>query len=166
MALRFLFLLLLIPFFSSAYMPEIGKLCKKEKSYELSGVLYQTSFYQGGVENPYPPQPFILPNYSLLVVEITNEELKPTVVGEIVSDNEGLFQIKLPPGKYGFVNSNEKHRLEIGQYLPRTIQSGNENQSSYNSWEITNNQPIEIINEAITDIHITNHQTTICYMCP
>ena len=73
--LSILFIILLVPFVSSA----LSEAKSKHKKYKVSGTLMQTNHYQGGVEEP-PPKAYILANYTLVVVQIISDELIPKVI--------------------------------------------------------------------------------------
>jgi len=137
----------------------------------VQGKIMQTSKYQGGVEDPFPPKPFPLSNYTLVIVQLTNTDSIPVQMGKITSDSLGNFEVFLPAGTYGLVRETDLPDLKPGQYLPSSEYSayteGIEYGESFSShWVMSGFAPIEVNKAEITGVVITNNQMTYCNMCP
>ena len=145
-----------------------------QELFTVQGKIQQVSYSQGGME--LPPEmymPHALPNTKLYVVQFYGEEEKTTIVANIISDEHGNYEVKLPPGKYGFV----QHKTEVGKgvYLPGW-KTQNEQEfeeimpddgyGHQNYWVLSTATPFEVVNQDLQNINLTHYDISICYMCP
>ncbi len=144
--------------------------------FTVSGKVQLVSYYQGGA--PLPPEmmsPKPLPNTKLYVVQYYGAEEKTKVVSSITSDKNGDYEVKLPPGQYGFVLS--KDEVNTGIYLPgmkvtkkdSTVNVNdllNAGEAHQDYWILSTNGPFEVVNKDLYNVDLTHYNVTICYMCP
>ena len=130
----------------------------------LSGQLRWHNFHQGGMEQIYDTTTYVYSNQRLLVVEYIDSAKKSKVVGEILTDENGNFAIKLPPGKYGFITPNEKPGK--GQFLPAAVSNGSQWESRAVNWKANFKHPIDLFNSDQTGILLVRYESSVCYTCP
>lgn len=145
--------------------------------FTVSGKIQLVSYSQGGVE--LPPMEYMaspLPNTNLYVVQYLGKDEVSKVIAKVKSDENGNYEVKLPPGKYGFV----EHKNEVGKgvYLPgwkaKTGQDSTELEEVISLdyyvheyyWVLSTGNPFEIINTDLQKIDITHYDLHICYLCP
>jgi len=133
----------------------------------LSGTLYSTHFYQGGAMTSDDfVQPLPLANFQLWVVKLNEQDSIPEVLFSFTSDENGKFRVQLPPGKYGFVTSEDIGNLEKGQCFPKNSQSGDLAEMTILTWECNMALPLELDVAWIENIVITYHSRSYCNLCP
>lgn len=135
-----------------------------KKEFTLYGKIMQTNQHQGGMYNPQEPIPYPMNDLVLKVIRIDDPNKTPIVVGQVQSDVNGRFEIKLPPGKYGFIGVNENPVK--GQFLPAAFVKTEDFYQSSSSWTSNLPVPIEIKDQDIIGLHIINHRSSICMLCP
>jgi len=155
MRANLILLLLLIPFIGFS----------QNENYSISGTTMFVSHYQGGMENPFEPQPFPKGGIELIIVRLESGK-KSKKVCSLISGSDGSFNIELPPGEYGFVLKEDLRKMSIGQFLPKGYSTGDMMESTSSSWSINNNVPIVIIDKDVDGVIITNYEYTVCGMCP
>lgn len=138
--------------------------------YTVTGTVGLVSYSQGGMELP-PSAMMPMPSkgVKLYVVQYFGPKEKSIVVGQIKSDEKGKYEIKLPPGKYGFVL--DKSKIRKGTYLPEVEQTkdrsdGFQDFGHQEYWELNTLQPFEVTNTDLSNINITHYSISICYTCP
>ncbi|MBI3134567.1 MAG: hypothetical protein HYZ14_07800 [Bacteroidetes bacterium] len=159
--------LLLLLFAANTVNTPAADLCP-EKMFHISGTLYSTSVYQGGMyrgDEDMPPQ-IPLANFTLLAVRWIDEKTIPEVAATFTSDANGNFKVALPAGKYGFVTQAEKEKLARGQWLPQTITTDNLAESYHCWWELSTNAPVDLTNDSVNGITLIRHESTVCGLCP
>ncbi len=142
----------------------LGSNVNAQKKYVLSGQLRWHNFHQGGMEQIYDTTTYVYANQKLSVVQYIDSTRKSKVVSKILTDADGNFSIKLPPGKYGFITTDEKP--EKGQFLPAPISNGSEWQSHTVNWKANFDHPIDLFNSDQTGILLVRYERSICYTCP
>lgn len=136
-----------------------------EREYELSGHLEKTYRYYGGIEQPDRPLiPQPLRHYSLWIVPLEVPKGEPHEVRRIESDENGDFVIKLPPGKYGFVETEGEMNEE--SCLPKDHKSGDEFETFAALWTSNQECPLVISDRKVENLTLTRNETKICYLCP
>lgn len=147
---------------------------KAQNLFTVNGSVLTVSYSQGGVElmpEEYMPHP--LSNTTLFVVQYYGVTEKSKIITSFTSDEHGAYEIKLPPGKYGFVLN--KKGLGGGVYLPgmnvpedttdvKEILFTGVDQQDY--WTLSTAGPFEVIDSDLDNIEITHYSISICYMCP
>ena len=157
------FLSLIITLLSFSTLAEDCKLI--EPRYQISGHFLETHFHQGGVEMPFDESlPIPVIGETLYIVSLKTENHKSNVIQEIKTDENGYFEVKVPAGWYGF--SQKPKRLGPGQHLPENWTEGDEFESRSESWSISTNGPVEVVDKNVSGITITRHKSSICMMCP
>lgn len=140
---------------------------KRSKTYLVSGEVKYSSFYQGGVDQgDIIPELFPLRNQEFILVRLDSLNGKPRKVDQVMTDNEGKFNLKLEPGIYGFVLKENLRDLQLGQFTPTIEHSGGNGLSSTVRWDFIGLSPIVVKNEAVVNIQLLRHTSTICYECP
>ena len=133
---------------------------------KVIGNAYLISYHQGGAELPQEykmPQPY---QVTLYVVELKDSTAKPKFVQKIQTDVNGLFEVELDPGMYGFVTEPDMKKLEKGQVLPTGFSEVSEHESHNSSWTSNVELPLVLKEGESRRISITHSSTSVCYMCP
>ncbi|CAG5086700.1 hypothetical protein [Parvicella tangerina] len=154
----------------------IGLGLHAQEVFTVTGKVQHISYYQGGAQlsdEMMSPKP--LPNTKLYIVQYYGPKEKTKVVSSFTSDKNGNYEVKLPPGLYGFVLS--KDEANTGIYLPgmkvtkkdSTVNVNdllNAGEAHQDYWILSTNGPFEVINKDLYNVDLTHYDVTICYMCP
>jgi hypothetical protein len=96
----------------------------------------------------------------------------PRVIQKVRSDKNGKFTVKLPPGYYGFVLSDNIPSLIPGQHLPTPESSVDRHNSTSSEWSYSagifypmEERPIYVSDRDLK-ITLVNHQSSFCMDCP
>lgn len=141
-----------------------------QKLFTVTGTVQMVSYHQGGIQIlPSEMMPTPSKNVKLYVVEYLGPKEKSVVVGQIKSDENGKYEIKLPPGKYGFVL--EKDEIRKGTFLPgmnnpKSKEIDFQEIGYQDYWELNTLQPFEVTNIDLSNINITHYMISVCYTCP
>lgn len=140
--------------------------------FTVSGKIQLVSYYQGGMELPpemMMPSPLI--GTKLYVIKYNSDDEKPKIISQVMSDKNGNYEVKLPPGKYGFIQN--KSELVKGTYVPGENHSGNDKKEileygtdTQDYWTLSTGGPFEVVNQDLYHVDLTHYLVTICYLCP
>jgi hypothetical protein len=158
-----LFIALLFPL---SGMRNASERCGDKRKYKVEVQFMQLKTYEGGAEVPanyYKPTP--LANYKLLLVQLVDND-KPKVVGEVTTDENGIWRERIPNGRYGFIEKKERNSLKKGQFLPESKRSGDDLEYVYTSWTINPWQALTVMDSAITNCTVTKKIDQVCGLCP
>ena len=140
------------------------------QKYTLSGKIQFTSFSQGGVEHIEPLIPYPMGNYQINIVQFNLSDSIPKIVKKIKTDSAGRFQVKLPPGEYGFAAIGDS--LFANQYLPNYWENMGSHIIQSSSWTAEQGMkshllgPFIIKDKDFEDLIITNNRSSVCITCP
>jgi len=150
--------------------------CTSQELFNVSGTIGLVSYHQGGVElPPVMMEPHPLVNTKLFVVQYYGPEEKTKIVATVISDEYGKYEVKLPPGKYGFVQ--HKSEVDKGIYLPgMKVKEDNDSTDVVefiwtevgheDYWSLSTVGPFEVSSNDLIGVDITHFDVTICYTCP
>lgn len=142
--------------------------------FTVTGQIQLVSYYQGGME--LPPEmmmPTPLAETKLYVVKYYGPSEKPKIITQVMSDENGKYEVTLPPGKYGFIQ--DKSEIENGTYLPGMKPSKADKDkkempesgtTTRDYWTLSSAGPFEVVNKDLYHVDITHYLVTICYLCP
>ena len=116
-----------------------SKITKENTNHKLtiSGTLFYTSISRGGIQRDESNIPLIpLKKFTLYVIRFASMDSIPVVIKSFTTNKDGTFSVSLPPGKYGFVSSEEaKNPLLKGQCLPKNTETKTDNIINSSVWE-------------------------------
>lgn len=123
----FIFLFLLIVNLINAenknksYTDTTKNISGSERKLQISGALCATSVYHGGIDrDDRNVKPIPLQKFTLYVVSFNSLDSIPKIVKSFTTNENGEFSVSLPPGKYGFITTDEAQGvLSKWQCLPK-----------------------------------------------
>ena len=152
---------------NKSYTDTTKKISGSERNLQLSGTLCATSVYHGGIDrDDRNVKPIPLQKFTLYVVSLNSVDSIPKIVKSFTTDENGEFSVSLPPGKYGFVTTDEAQgTLLKGQCLPKETETTTSHTIRSSTWVCNKACPLELSTTSIEKLVITNHISSFCMNC-
>ena len=138
-----------------------------QRKYILSGQVVYSSEYIGGIDpgdRANPEYPF--KDLMLYIVKLEGEEMKPKIVGNIKTDEQGRFSTIVNPGIYGLVTEKDLKDLSNGQFLPADVKTDSKEYFHRSIWYSNLDKPFDLQKKDLRNVIIHNQRKKICYKCP